>query len=610
MCRQDANVLRVFRQVLGVPKSSPRRMNEVEEAVERRIIRGFRWPAASPQSSETVTIRTVHNLRVPMRDGVELAADLICADGALGRASPAILIRTPYDKTNQRSWSAEFYRKLVENGYVVIVVDVRGRFNSGGKFKPYFNEAIDGYDTIEWIARQEWCDGNVGMHGTSYVGQTQWYAASEAPPHLRAIVPIVSPPGSLWRNEPIFNGALLISFGEWAVGMGDRSWQVTDFSEIWSQQQEYFEAIPSSCLPEMAGASIDWWREWLEHPTYDGFWAAGSYERYERMAVPALSITGWWDMNFPGSPLNFERMRDQGLTESARRGQRLVIGPWAHRVNKTTTLSGLDFGPSAVVSLDDYILQFYDHWLKGKQNQLSKESLVRVFVAGANEWWAMDDWPLVTTEYTSLYLRAPQNDDARSDGQLSWSPPTSAEEADSYVYDPRESPRMLWRLEAGPVDDRAIRGCEGVLCYTSEVLTAPLDVVGWVTMRLYASSSARDTDWHVRLVDLYPDGSARFLTRGVLRARYRDSLASPRLLEPHEPTLFEFSMDATGNRFLPGHRIGIEVMSSWFTQYDRNLNGGTANPFQETEPIVAHQRVFHQPGLESCVILPIIPSQH
>ncbi|MEX2375366.1 MAG: CocE/NonD family hydrolase [Dehalococcoidia bacterium] len=562
-----------------------------------------RRPISSPLTSQ---LRIVHDLRVPMRDGVELALDLVRPD--LGGPFPAILMRTPYDKTVERGRREAQIRRFAERGYIVALNDCRGRSNSDGEFFPYVNEHDDGFDTVEWIAAQSWCDGNVGMLGLSYAGQTQWQAASRVPPHLKAIVPLASPPSSLWRNEPILNGVLLLGMGEWMVHMGRRSLQTPNFREqLWNEQREYFDALPIGALGTMAGVKCSWWDEWMRHPTYDAMWKRGSYDRYADITVPALNVTGWWDMNFPGAPLNFEAMRREGATADARNGQKLIIGPWAHWMNTSRALSGIDFGEHALIGLDDYVIRFFDRWLKDDDNGIEHEPSVYVFVLGANEWWAEDTWPLRGTEDVPFYFRSAGDANSfNGDGRLSNSPPSGHEPSDSYVYDPLNTAHVLWNMRDGPVDDRIATTRRDVLCYTSEPLAEALDVIGWVTCRLYAASSAPDTDWHVRLVDVYPDGSARFLCRGAMRARFRNSLEDPQPLEPGEPTLFEFSLDGTGVRFLPGHRIRVEVTSSWFTQYDRNLNSGADNPFLDDTPVVAAQTVFHERGLESHVLLPVV----
>jgi putative CocE/NonD family hydrolase len=543
--------------------------------------------------------RVIHNLRVPMRDGVELALDLVRPVEDLGPL-PVVLFRTPYDKVSSRQ--GEMTQLLAEHGYIVATNDCRGRFNSDGVFRPYFDEHADGYDTVEWIAAQDWCDGNVGMLGGSYVGQTQWYAASQRPPHLKAIVPQCSPPDSMWRNEPILGGCFMLVMAEWMVGMGFRSWQRAQFMTLFTEQQDYFEALPVSGLTERAGVQSKWWDDFIDHPNYDDFWRQGDYEVPVDMDLAVLNVTGWWDMNFPGAPLNFEQMRKGPAAGK----QKLIIGPWPHWVNRYRELDGYDFGENAVIELNEYVVRFYDRYLKGIENGIEQDKPVHVFQMGANEWRAEDDWPLPGTEEVPFYFHSGgKANSLMGDGGLSTEAPAE-EPSDTFRYDPANPARTLWNLHAGPFDDRLATTTDACLCYTSEALTEPLDVVGWVDCRLWASSSARDTDWHVRLVDVEPDGTARFLCRGALRARFRESFEQPKLLEPGEPTLHELSLDATGIRFLPGHRIRVEVFSSWFTQYDRNLNSGADNYFKDGEVVVADQRIYHEPGLESCVVLPVV----
>ena len=556
---------------------------------------------------EEVEVKVVNDLRVPMRDGVELALDLVRpdVDGPL----PVILTRTPYDKTSYRGDASELIEELTHRGYIVAFNDCRGRFNSDGEFFPYRTEHADGYDTVEWIAAQDWCDGNVGMFGGSYVGQTQWYAASEAPPHLKAIVPAVSPPSSLWRNEPFFNGIFRVCCGEWMFGLGRRSWQVPNNAHtVYTEQHDYFDAIPFADLDNTVGVERTWWREWMTHPTYDDFWRHSEYGHYSEMTVPALNISGWWDMNFPGAPENFEAMRRDAASEEGRVGQKLLIGPWPHIINQKTELSGVDFGDHGVIDLNHYMIRFYDRWLKGLENGIERERPVNVFVLGANRWRAEESWPLPGTEEVPFYFHSGGGANSLlGDGILSREEPGAEEPPDRYTYDPTEVGRSLWQVTEGPVDDRLATARKDVLCYSTEPLAEPLEVVGWVSCRLWAASSARDTDWHARLVDVHPDGSARFLCHGMLRARFRNSLEEPELLEPGKPTLFEFTMDAAGIQFRPGHRIRIEIASSWFTQWDRNLNSGAENNLLGDEVLVAEQTVFHQPGMTSCVILPLVP---
>lgn len=542
----------------------------------------------------------------PMRDGVNLAMDTICpdADGSF----PVVLIRTPYNKVGNRS--DPFVVDLVRRGYAVAIQDARGRFNSDGQFDPYRHEHQDGFDTVEWLAKQPWCDGNVGMIGGSYVGQTQWFAASQAPAALKAIVPTASPPGHAFMNEPLYGGSFLLAMSDWMVWMGRRSFQIPNLQGIFSEHQSFFEALPLSKLESMAGTDVSWWRQWLEHPEYDAYWEACGYEQYwARMKVPALNITGWWDMNFLGAPRNFAGMRAHGATAEAREGQRLVIGPWPHHVNTARELNGVSFGPQSIASLNAYTIRFFDRWLRGRENGLDDQARAHIFVLGANEWWEADTWPLPGTRQVPLYLhsRGHANTD-RGDGTVSFDK-AKEEPPDSYDSDPLNPVRTLWRLDDGPVDDRPIAARADVLCYTSAVLTEPLDVVGDIKATLYASSSARDCDWHVRLIDVHPDGAARFLCHGVLRARFREGFDKSVLLAPNEITRFEIDMTAVGVRFLAGHRIRVEIASSWFPRFDRNPQTGNRNFFTDTaQPVVARQKIYHTSKYPSHVVLPVIGS--
>lgn len=559
-------------------------------------------PAGTISAKTGVATTVVHGLLSPMRDGVSLSLDLLRPEAP--GAYPVVLYRTPYDKTLGRTPFAHF---LAERGYIVAIQDTRGRFNSDGDFFPYRDDRADGYDTVEWIAAQEWCDGNIGMAGGSYVGQTQWFAAADAPPHLKAIVPTVSPPDAFY-NEPICNGCFLLPMGEWMVRMGRRSWQTPPPFAWFDSKPFYFDALPISELASAANFTSPWWDEMMQHPNFDDLWRSCSYQdAWPQITVPALNISGWWDMNFPGTPMNFVGMRQHGQTGEIREAQQMIIGPWPHRVNLTRTLNGVDFGDQAIVNLDDYVVRFFDRWLKGIDNGIDHDPRVHVFVIGANEWRTADEWPLPGTEFTPFYFHSEGSANSlKGNGGLSTDEP-GQEPVDGYTYDPADAIGLIWDLADGPVDDRIPSIRDDMLCYTSAVLEQPLDVVGPVTAVLYASSSALDTDWHVRLVDVHPDGVARFLCHGMLRARFRESFEMPTLLEPDEVYRFEFSMDACGVQFLPGHRIRVEVMSSWFPEYDRNTNSGAENNFLDDQIVVAHNRIYHEPGRASHVILPVIP---
>ncbi|MGC4106220.1 MAG: CocE/NonD family hydrolase [Thermomicrobiales bacterium] len=554
----------------------------------------------SPRIHQT---RIIHDVLTPMRDGVMLAMDLIrpVADGAY----PVVLVRTPYDKVAARE---PFLRELAERGYIVAIQDVRGRSNSDGEFFPYRTDRADGYDTVAWVNDQAWCDGNIGMWGGSYVGQTQWFAAADMPPGLKTIVPVVSPPDA-FLNEPICNGCFLLPMGEWMTWMGRRQFAMTGSEGApFTEMNDIFHALPIAGLPERGGHASAWWDEMMQHPNWDDFWRSCSYqEAWSQIAVPALNITGWWDMNFPGSWLNYEGMRTQGPTEEVRDRQRLLIGPWSHLVNQHRGVNGLDFGDETLVNLDAFVTRWFDHWLKGIDNGVEADPRLTIFVLGANEWRTYADWPVPGSVPTPFYLHS---DGAANtllgDGGLSLLAPDD-EPSDEYDYDPNDPVTSVWKIADGPVDDRLLSIRDDVLCYTSDMLTEPVEAIGRASVVLYASSSARDTDWHVRLCDVYPDGAARFLAHGMLRARFRETFEKPHFLEPNEVYRFEFGLDAVGVRFQPGHRIRVEITSSWFPEYDRNTNSGAANNFLDDQFVVATNRIYHDAKRASHIVLPLMP---
>jgi putative CocE/NonD family hydrolase len=560
---------------------------------------------SAPAGGEPAPTRMLLDLLVPMRDGVALALDVVLPEGR--GPFPVVLERTPYDKVLAREWSKDLVRILVAAGYAVAFNDCRGRFNSDGRFDPYFQEMADGADTVNWVGEQGWCDGRIGMIGASYGGQTQWWSATGGSGYLKALVPFVSPPASLWDNEPIRGGCLLLDSPEWGVGMGRRSFLAGDFLERFSHEHRtYKETLPIRDLPAAAGVSLPWLDAMLDNPRMGPFWKRADYGAWEQILAPALSVTGWWDMNFPGAITNFPAMRAHGGSEVARRAQRLVIGPWAHRVNRERSLNGYDFGDDAVIDLDGHALRYLDHHVRGIDNGVDRDPAVSVFVIGANEWWACDDWPLREAVERPLYLRSDGHANTLlGDGRLSWDAP-GAEPEDRYDYDPLDPVRHLASIDDGPKDDRVPSTRADVLSYTTEPLERPVDVVGPVRLALWASSSALDTDWHVRLVDVAPDGTAHYLCHGALRARYRESFERPELLRPGAVEEYEIGMDAVGVRFRAGHRIRLEVTSSWFPRYDRNTNTGADNPFADGATVVARQAVFHDRAQPSHLVLPVV----
>jgi putative CocE/NonD family hydrolase len=409
--------------------------------------------------------RRLQNLLVPMRDGVQLAMDVLMPAGDV-RPRPTILIRTCYDKNRHLYRPGSLVEKLLSAGYVVAAQDVRGRFNSGGAWGMYFAEFDDGHDTIEWIANQRWCDGSIGMYGGSYEATTQWFAARGGSEHLKAIVPIAATPSSMWANEPIRGGAFLAPMVQYAVDMGLRTFQSTDFvGTLWTEDRPSSMALPFATVPAAEGAHSPWIAEMLEHPTLDAFWERGDFGNWEGLNVAALHITGWWDMNLAGALDNFPGMRAKAATAHARAAQRLVIGPWPHWLNQKRVLNGVDFGESAIIDLESLIVDFYDEHLKGNPAASEPSSRAHIFVVGANEWWAAPDWPLPGAVDRDLFLGSGGGaNTSMGDGLLSWEHPVESP-ADRFDYDPLDPVHTFFHMCAdGPVDDRIPSLRSDVLC--------------------------------------------------------------------------------------------------------------------------------------------------
>ena len=554
--------------------------------------------------------RTLYALLVPMRDGVELSLDVRLPAGE--PPFPVVLIRTMYDKVEQRDavvdptrgipYDGAFVEALLEAGFALGVQDVRGRFDSDGEWHPYIHERRDGFDTVDWIYDQPWCDGNIGMIGRSYVGYTQWMAAADRPRGLKAIVPI-SPQTDTYRGFPFVNGVFLLAMAELGMKGGRHSFQIRDFMKnVLVGSEPYFQTLPVASMFEQAGVTEPvWWRAMMDHPNFDDYWRQGVYaDAWDKMEVAALGVTGWYDLVVEGAIANFEGMRRLGVSEQVRAGQELIVGPWAHWVNVRTDLDGVDFGPASLIDLQGYVIRFFDRWLRADGGE-PVEKPVRIFVMGANEWWEADTWPLPEAETVSMYLR--------TEGQrrmLAFEPP-GAEPPDVYRYDPLDPVTSDWSMHAGPIDDREIALRPDVLSYMSSPLADDLDVVGRPILVLFAASSAPDTDWHARLVDIHEDGSARFVAHGVLRARFRESFETPTFLRPGEIYRVEVPFTPTAIRFAAGHRIGVEIMSSWFPRFERNMNTGALNNLEEATARVAIQTVFHDAASPTQLELPVIP---
>ena len=554
-------------------------------------------------------MRIVENLSASMRDGVGLRGDLYQPDTDERR--PVILIRTPYGKQGYREDS--LVRKAVERGLAVFVQDVRGRYASGGEFDPYRQDGRDGYDTVEWLATQAWSNGRIGGSGLSYPGAAQWLLAVEAPPHLTCIFPAMC--FSTGRQFFYFNGAWDMSWIPWTANNiapyvrrrrnlpGARTG--TEARELWKREgRNALRHVPLDTLPLLKGVT-DFYFDWLDHPDDGSFWDFANIEaKWDRVRVPAFNFSGWHDEGYGpiGATRNFTGMRAHGATELARQ-PRLVIGPWTHGepTMQSTKVGDRDFGAAAGLDYDALVLDWCDWHLRGIDRGIAKAPPVRVFVMGANRWRDSRDWPLPGTAARTLFLRA--------GGRLSADSPAAAEASDRYTFDPNdpvEDPH--YEAGLGPHDQRAIEKRADVLAFTTEPLVDDLEVIGNIEIHLWIASSAPDTDFVARVLDVDSDGPAWNLmspTLEVIRARYRGDERDPQLMEPGKPYELVLRSSMTGNLFRKGHRIRLQVTSSFFPHVDRNPNTGRPVP-HEDRLVPARQTVFHDASRPSRVILPVL----
>ncbi len=580
---------------------------------------------------ETYNVKVEHNLPIMMRDGTMTYADVYRPDAP--GAFPALLQRTPYDKSSPQMRASTIDTiHAASRGYAAVVQDVRGRYASEGEFYTFVNEAYDGHVSIDWVASQSWCTGKVGMWGASYVGATQWLAAMSKPEALAAIVPGVTASdyheGWTWQG-----GAFELGFNlTWTTlaltasnfeNLNGRlrlpEHRLENLLDSRDALNEHFRKLPLNDLEFLKDGLAPYYYDWIDHPEFDDYWRAVSIEEHHAdVTVPALNWGGWYDIFMGGTIRNFTGMRSNGGSEFARRGQRLIIGPWVHGGLPTQVAGEVDFGARASAGrfgLEERVFRFYDHWLKGEDNGLMDEKPVQIFVMGVNEWRGEDDWPLERAENVKFYLHS-QGKANSLNGNGSLSPESPGHEPpDTFVYNPIDpvptaggglccDPGLF---APGAFDHRAIEAREDVLVYSTRPLEEDVEVTGPVTVTLYATSSAVDTDFTAKLLDVGDCGFARNLTDGILRARYRTPRTAASFIEPGR--VYEYTIDlwATSNVFRKGHQIRLEISSSNFPRFDRNLNTGESIA-AGSQFVPAMQTVLHSVEHPSHVTLPVVPA--
>jgi hypothetical protein len=571
--------------------------------------------AATAQTAANVIVE--RGVAMNTRDGVTLRADIYrpADDGSY----PILLTRTPYDKSN----GATFGQMGALRGYMVIIQDVRGRYTSDGEWYPFKHEIEDGYDTVEWAAALPHSDGRVGMYSGSYVGATQMLAAIGHPPHLAGICPIVTA-SNYHENWTYQGGAFEQWFNEsWTSGLAQDT--ANRFLKAHTNALVGITTLPLSQYPvfnvkglpdaaALTSSLAPYFEDWLDHPAYDDYWKQWSIEEnFQNIRVPALIIAAWYDIFQGGSLRNYIGIRSHGGTPEAREKTQLVVTIGGH-AGWSRNIGQLDFGPEAPFDENVMILDWYDYLFKGKQNQFASGKPVKIFVMGENKWREEENWPLERAKETRYYLHSQgMANTAAGDGVLSTAT-AKQETPDSFVYDPADSvPTVGGPLccdtahePAGPRKQNQIEARPDVLVYSTPPLAADSEVTGPIVLDLFAASSAVDTDFTAKLVDVAPDGSAYNLTEGIIRARYRESTGKAVPIEPGKVCEYKIDLWSTSNVFLKGHRIRLEVSSSNFPRFDRNLNTGKTAA-ESADFVKATNRILHDAEHPSAFILPVVP---
>jgi len=560
-------------------------------------------------------------VEIPLRDGVKLRATLVRPD-APGRF-PAIVYRTPYSQEKYAAES-EFPIKAARRGYLVFLVDVRGRYTSDGEFEAYRNEKRDGYDVIEWAAAHPRSDGRVGSYGASYPGFVQWLALSEAPPHYTTAVPSMTPTSS--HHFFFQGGAFNLTWFDWFMPLivPDLRRRAGDESGPWDYEAAYAAWLPVRrdyymqrplIAPPLLRRWAPYYYEWVEHPDDSDWWRFADVERdFGRMRAPVYLVTGWYDNNYGpvGATRGFNGMRTQAATPEAREHTKLIIGPWTHssiRVSNTR-YGAIDFGPNAGLDFDAFLLRWFDARLKGIDDGIDAQPPVRLFVMGDDVWRSENEWPLARAQSRSWYLRS--EGDAigtAGHGRLAAESPSLGEPADRYRFDPRNP---IWDEQfetAGALDQASFESRDDVLVYTTEPLEADLEVTGEMVAELFVSIDRPDTDLAVRVTDVHPDGTSYAIDgpeAGYLRLRYREGFDHQVLMEPGQIVRVRIGDMLTSNVFKRGHRIRLQVTSSRAPHFDPNPNTGTEIATEARLQTVA-VTIHHDASHPSRLILPIIP---
>lgn len=564
------------------------------------LLEGVKLPTDTPDACESFSVEK--NVAIPMRDGIKLYAN-IYRPGVDGKF-PVILIRLPYGKDEYYCYMPAHGKYWAKKGYICVIQDVRGKWCSEGKFEPFVNEPNDGFDTLDWIAKQPWCNGNIGMTGESYYGYTQWAVAPLNHPNLKCIVPGDTAANIYGSFMYVDHAFCQKTIGTWGPEMNSRQYKNFFRLDPWH--------LPLIDRTDAAGIPCHYYREWIQHPTRDSYWDPINVDqKFGKIKIPVMNWGGWYDVFLKSTLNDWEGMRANANDEKLRDDQWLIISPTDHETTTMTTgrIGRVDVGKTAWTY--DHIQHFFDYYLKGIDNGSRQASRINIFVIGDNQWRQENEWPLARTVYTRYYFHSQGNANTiYGDGSMTTVEPRE-EPSDRFVYDPDDPVCItlktdLWHLAQTLRDRRQVEKRKDVLVYSSPVLKENLEITGPITATIYATSTARDTDFTAALVDVFPDDYGQLIQEGIVRARYHNPQAGCSLIEPGK--VYEYSIDlwATSYVVKAGHRLRVEISSSNFDRYDRNPNTGDEFGLN-TNVIVAEQTIFHNLTFASHITLPIIP---